>query len=487
MALFDFLFGSKKLPEVHDSEQLRSLLIDAASARDGKRIRALCRAHAGMIYQHFADWRKPPAAIRDDPARMECYVQGLVAVAQFFNDCLGRPELFEQLTGSPESNPLLRWQKALDQARNHMKDLRYREAADQLNNLLIDVRELKGSGADTYLPITYGSLGECYLQGGEAGKAVAPTQRALELCEQQRDAEGVSAYLGNLYEIHRFLGEPELAAGFAGRLADAFAGRSRADDAAWYRKQARLVRAGEPRNRVVAVMAGRRFELDDAPPIKEGRVQFEFERDRISLQPSRVWTQRGEERGRAGRYDDALAAFREAAGADSFDPHPRYLSGLSLLQLERAAEAVEEYRKTEELAPGWFNCRADLWLAEQIALGRLEYRAFLAVYAIEDGGLAPTENMRIADRVLTEYPDLAPVHLFRGKNLAAQGRPTEAEAAYRHGIACAAEPDVRTRLLAELAVSIQPGAEQTRLLEEAMRLNGHLVSAATAALMLRRG
>ena len=41
--------------------------------------------------------------------------------------------------------------------------------------------------------LTHGRLGECYFQGGEAAKAVAPTRHALELCERHGDAEGVKA------------------------------------------------------------------------------------------------------------------------------------------------------------------------------------------------------------------------------------------------------------------------------------------------------
>ena len=49
------------------------------------------------------------------------------------------------------------------------------------------------------------------------------------------------------------------------------------------------------------------------------------------------------------------------------------------------------------------------------------------------------------------------------------------------------EPDIRTRLLVDLAVTLDPGEERTRLLREAAALNGNLVAMATAALCLRQG
>ncbi len=484
MGLFDSLFGGRP-PVVGDPEQLRTLLFDAAAAGDQKRFDALCRANQDAIVRLFPEWQKVPESIRKDPAAVPRFAQGLIAVARHFAERLGRPELLQRLKGTPEDNPLWRWQEALRQTQAMMQELRYQEAAGRLSDLLIDVRELQGSGADAYLPLTYGRLGECYFQAGEAAKAVAPTRQALELCEKHGDVEGVIAYHGNLYEIHRYLGEAGPAAEHAERLAGVMVKAGREDDAAWYRKQAPLVRAGEPLNRVVALVGERRYELDDVPLVKDGRVQFLFERNRVSLQPSRHWTQRGEKHGGAGEYDQALAAFREAARADPYDPHPRFLAGLTLMNLQRAAEAADEYAAAEELAPGWFHCRADLWLAREIALGRLEHRAFLALFVIEDGQFPPEQKVQFADRVLAEIPDFPAIHLHRGRNLAALGRKAEAQEAYRRGLACAAEPDVRTRLLVELAVSHPVGEERTRLLREAVALNGNLVAAATAALCLR--
>src|SRR5262249_56080 len=66
-----------------------------------------------------------------------------------------------------------------------------------------------------------------------------------------------------------------------------------------------VVRAGGPLNGVVAVVDGRRYELDEVGAVRDGRVQFLFERNRITLRPATVLTERGEEQGSAGRYEEA--------------------------------------------------------------------------------------------------------------------------------------------------------------------------------------
>jgi tetratricopeptide (TPR) repeat protein len=230
---------------------------------------------------------------------------------------------------------------------------------------------------------------------------------------------------------------------------------------------------------------GRRYELDEVHQLANQRVQFVFERNRITLRPGVAATERGEQLGSAGRYDEALEAFRTAAQADPFGPHARYQEGLTLLHLRRYAEAVEAYEATEELAPGWFHCRADLWLAQQLALGDLGQETFLALHVLEDGELPPQEKANLAAQALSRAPRLALLHLLHGKSLTQFGRSDEAQAAYRRGLACEPEPDTKTRLLVELGVLVTGPAERVRLLQEAQALGGNLVAAATATLALR--
>src|SRR5262249_44412542 len=230
---------------------------------------------------------------------------------------------------------------------------------------------------------------------------------------------------------------------------------------------ASLVRSGEPKNRVVAVVDGQRYELSNVPPIKDGRLQFVFERDRTTLKPAVVQTQRGEELAKQGKYDEALSLFRSAAQADCYDPHSRYLQGLALLHLERYTEAVECYESVEELAPGWFHCRADLWLAQELAMGRLDHEAFASLMSLEDAPAPPADKLKLAESMLSRVPKLAVLHLQYGRTLARLGRRPDAAAAYHKGLSCGEEPDTKTRLLIELALVSESPAEKTRLLQEA--------------------
>jgi tetratricopeptide (TPR) repeat protein len=484
MGLFDSLFG-KRDPVINNPDELREHLFRAAVARDLGKLDRLCRAHRDTILATFPQWQRVPEAVRADQAAVQRYAEGLIGVAQFFDERLQTPDLIRLLMGAPESNPLVGWQDRLRQARRLMEDARYAEARALLSDLLIDTRNLQGSGADTYLPLTLGQLGECLFQEGQAEKALGPLGQALALCEAHADSEGVIAHLGNLYEAHRYLGQPEPAAARAEQLAAALEAQGRTAEAARYRRQAQIVRAGEPLNRVVAVVDGRRYELDELTDVRDVRVQFVFERNRITLRPAVMWTEQGEQLAGEGKFEEALTAFRAAAAADPFDPHARYQQGFTLLQLERYAEAVASYEATEELAPGWFHCRADLWLARQLAEGAVDRDTFLALYVLEEGPLPPEEKVRLAEECLGRYPDLAPLYLELGRQLARLGSPAEVVAAYRRGLACADEPDVRTRLLVELGVSLSDPPERTALLRQAQELRGNLVAAATATLALK--
>jgi tetratricopeptide (TPR) repeat protein len=484
VGFFDFIFG-RPTPVVADPELLKRLLFDAVKAGDQRKLAGLCRGNEETIRTHFPQWRKVPEPLLGQSAEVQRYVQALLTVAQHFADRLGKPDLLQLLLGNQQSNPLHQWHDRLESARKLMAELRYPEAIQALSDLLIDFRGLQGSGVDRFLPITFGRLGECYFDTGQAEKAIGPFAQALKLCEQHGDTEGIGAYRSNLYEAHRYLEQREAAAQFAERLADFHARQGRDKDAERFRSQASLVRAGEPKNRVVAVVDGHRHELSNVPPIKEGRLQFVFERDRITLRPATVQTQRGEELAKQGKYDEALGLFRAAAQADRFDPHSRYLQGLTLLHLERYTEAVECYESVEELAPGWFRCRADLWLAQELAMGRLDQEVFTSLLLLEDGPAPPAEKLKLAEAMLPRMPKLAVLHLQYGQALARLGRRTDAATAYLKGLSSGDEPDTKTRLLVELALVSDSPTEKIRLLQEARQLNGNLVAAATAAVILR--
>ncbi len=473
-------FGPGEQPP--EPDVLRQALIDAAAQPD--QLEALCRQHRDLIHRHFPAWRQVPAALRDRADDLQRYAQGLLAVAQCFAGKLGEPALLQLLTGPPGSNPVQRWQQELEQARREMSQLCYQEAAQRLTDLAIDVGQLRGTAVDAFLPVILGSLGECYFQLGQMERAIEPTRQALQRVRQGGDVQGVIAYLGNLYEIHRYQGRGQEAAACAEELAELHQQQGRPGEARRYRNQARLVRAGEPLLRVVVDLGGQRYELEEVPGGLSGSVRFLFERNRLTLRPAEVLTQQAEAEASQGRFEAALAGFLEAARADPLAPQPVYEAALTYLYLGRPGDAIEAYDRTEELAPGWFRCRAEGWLARQIVAGRYDLDTFGALRALEEGSFSPQAKWQLVERALAAAPDLAALHHQRGKLLVAQGRNAEAEAAFRRGLECAEEPDITTRLLIDLAGLVEDAGEKRRLYEQARRPDGNLVAAATATVVL---
>src|SRR4051812_11083986 len=125
MSFFDKLFG-RKPPKITTPEELREALFDAAT-KGQRPLEDLCRAHREAILASFAAWTKVPAEVRADPAAVQRYGNGLMAVVRVFDETLGDPSLFNLLAGPPKGNPISVWQDQLGEARKLMDALRYRE------------------------------------------------------------------------------------------------------------------------------------------------------------------------------------------------------------------------------------------------------------------------------------------------------------------------------------------------------------------------
>ena len=486
MGFFNLLFGSRSANSPN-GEQLQEMLFRAVADGNHARLADLCRVHREAIIRQFPDWRTIPPDKRSNRTHIEHHIKSVLAVAQVFAKHLDEPTLLQQLAGEGQSksNPIVKWQDGLRQALDLMEQLKHAEAEGLLGNIIAQLSEVQGSAVDEYLPLAHGYLGQCYFETGNSSDAISEYGRALELCEGAESADGVAAHLSNLYEVHRYRGDTAQAASYATRLAEVLHRMGRSEEAARYRKQASLVVQGEPLNRVVAQVGNRCYELDDVPMPAGETVQLGFERNRITLRPAELLRKFGEYLGSNSRHAEALAAFDKAIDADRFDPHSRYLKGFTLMHLRRYADAVYVYHATEALAPGWYQCRSDLWLAEQMDAGAIGHEVFRALNVLADGPQPASEKVCVAEQLLTDVPDLACVHLLYGQNLAGLGRDQEAREAYREGLRCEPEPDVKTRLLVALGLSTQDRQERGDLLQQAQSLRGNLISAATAMLAMR--
>jgi tetratricopeptide (TPR) repeat protein len=67
-----------------------------------------------------------------------------------------------------------------------------------------------------------------------------------------------------------------------------------------------------------------------------------------------------------GKYKEALECFQKAHQIDVYAPEPMYDEATTLLQLGRYQTALEAYKLTEQLAPGWYKVRLYIWLTEML-------------------------------------------------------------------------------------------------------------------------
>lgn len=484
-SFFTKWFGHKP-PELETADSLQTRLLEAF-ARGDETLGRLCREHTPTIVAEFERWVVVPVEIRSDSAAVQRYVAGLLAIARLLAHDLGEAGPLDRLVAPPAGNPILQWQEGLGEARRLMDELEYSRASGLLEDLVERARGLTGTAVDRYLPITLGSMGECCFQRGDADSAVTPTREALALCELHADHDGIVAYQRNLYEIHRYLGNADAAAVCAEGLAGAFDRASVPHEARWYRKQSQLVRAGEPENRVVVRLGDALYELDELPSdLATGSItlSFEFERNRITLRPAAELTRRAERLGADREYERALQTLRAAAHADVYDPHCHFLEGVTLCHLGRHREAVSSYDACETRAAGWHVCRADRWLAHQIAEGLLEPGAFLALRDLEQCEGPPARRVANAQKALARYPRLPGLYLALGRSLEAADERQAALSAFRSGLEAAPDPDTRTRLLVHLGNGTADKTERLEALTQAVLLKGNLVSAAMAQIAL---
>jgi len=485
MSFLDKLFERfKSKPATSDA--IRQALIDArASGRKGAFAR-LCLKHRETIQRQFAEWSHVPKAIANDPTPVERYADAMITVASFFAEELGERALLESLQQT-ESDPFHGWDDKLGQAFALSNELRYEQASVILTTLAreIEASDAPGTRPGYMLVRAFGLLSVCYFHSGKAEAAVAAGKKALELCEKQNDVEGLLAYIGNLYEAHRYLGDGQTAATLAERLSHHYETAGRTGEAQRFRKLGAIARAGEPLNRVVCQVGEETLELDEVSRAGERRLRFGYARNRIELRPSEELTQQGSKLAGSGDDSEALKFFEKAETADPFNPQPAYERALSLLHLRRYVEAVKAYEKTEALAPGWFNCRSERWLAQELAAGRVPHAAFLALRELEDGSSSPAEKVALGDKILRQGPELALVHLHSGAILVQCGERQRAEGYFRRGLEVAEEADVKTRILVQLAVLLEASVDRRRCFQEAVQLNGNLMAAAQAAVALR--
>lgn len=451
-----------------------------------RRFTGLCRDHVDVVNAAIPRWKKPPAEVSGNPQVLNEYIQTLAGAAEVLRD-LGHPELWKALTGNPEDNPISVWQRKLKEAGSLGDEMRFEDAAELLMNHLIDTRHLRGNAVDQLQAITQGQLGHLRFSAGKVDLAVGHYEQALRLCREQKDVEGIRAYLSNLYESQRYLGNTAFAADYAHELSQASKEAGNHALAKRFSRLNQIVRSGEPLLRVVAHFNGQVCEMDEVELQPTMKLQMHFCRNRPGLPGATKRIQHGKALAGKQQYNDALELFREAAKIDPHEPDAHYQTGMVLCEQRLYPQAIEEYETCDALAPGWYLCRSDLWVARQLALGAMPHEVFLALRFLQDGPPNAKEKMELASRLRSQAGAIPLFALLFGKLLQESGRPGEAVELWRKALEDDSEPDVRTRLLVTFSTLEQDADKRRSLLKEAVELNGNLIAAAGAALSLRFG
>lgn len=480
------------------NDLLLDQLIATVTRGDERELQRLCLEHRGDIERDFRAWKTVPPAWREDRDSLERYVAGLLGIAKFFADGLGRPELLDHLMGRDraegEQSPLERWHEGLESAQSLVDDGKHRQAANVLQAIVDETEGVRGSWVDEYLPVTLGMLGGAYFNAGVVQRASEPTSRALKLCEETGDDDGVVAYLTNLHEIRRYLGEDEDAAVLALSLADKLDAQDKAK-AERMRTRARLIRDGEPLLRVVLLQPDGSSpieldQLDQLQPLEEdddsvlGGLRFAFERNRVTLAVCGDLLATGREHATRGRFEEAILAFEAASQSDRWAPDPPYLRGLALAEMGRFEEALAAYDIVGKLAPGWHRVDEDRALVAQIASGELDADALTIVREIEDGPRTPRAKIAVAKGALERFPEFARIHFALGRAHWSVDEHDEAREAWRRALELADNSSIRTRALAELGATNLNVAEGVHHLHQAIEEDGERVAAAMARVLL---
>lgn len=461
-----------------DPIELRDRLLAAVASGSRKKLRSECRMYKDQVAQHVDVISKLPDDIPKDDGSIDQHVQRLAAIAQCLAKECSAPELWNKLTGVSEDNPFLLWNRWFSELPDRMQRLEYEALIAEAQSFIEKAKSLRGSSARQQETFFFGRLGELLFHSGRIIDSISPFQTALIYCVESNDVEGQIAYLNNLIEAHCYLDDGE-----AVTTAEALLNLMRHNGlpTADIEKRLKRLRNGEPLCRVICVRDGNELELDEIRGVGEGRYQFQFRRNRLPLHKTTTLTAQGNQLASEGKHSDALEKYHEASAVDPYDPDPVYQSGMCLLELGAYAKGREAFEEVERLAPGWFRCRSDCWLADGLDRGIISNEEFLLLRALDDGGLPPQQATALVKEGQKRFPEFAPLYLFLGNFSETED---EAVSAYRKGLELVEEPDLESRLLCALAGRLPvDDLERKQLVERAVGLNGSLVAIATAKLM----
>jgi tetratricopeptide (TPR) repeat protein len=375
----------------------------------------------------------------------------------------------------------------LQEASGSMRTAQFEAALRVFQDILAETNP----NVEKFAASVQGMMGECLFSLARIPESIEVTQKAIALSQADNDDEGVVTALVSLYEAYRYAGQAQEAIKVCEQLSTLFTKLGSATSSANYEKQAKILAKGEPLNRVVAVVDGQNYELDELSSaqvsLKNKSVQFNFLRNRLALPPSKYYCNIAAEQQAKGEYASAAINLRKATALDVYDPEPWYNLGVVLLHQERPDEALVALKKCAELAPGWLDVNHMIWVAQAMNEAKFDLQIFQALYVLEHGRLATPQRIAACEKLLTQgqkYPALM-LHLGMAYQQVS-GKMETAESAFRGGLLLTdnLDDDIKTRLLFNLAVCASSPEEKDKLLHECKSLAGNLTAAAMATATL---
>jgi tetratricopeptide (TPR) repeat protein len=461
-----------------DPVELRDRLIAAAASGSPRKLRAECNLLKDQVARHVDVISRMPDSISRDDGSVDQHVQHLIAIAQCLATECSAPELWTKLSGVSEDNPFVQWNRWFSELPDRMQRLEYEAMIAEAQTFLKKAKTLRGSAAREQEAILFGRLGELLFHSGRVEASLNAFESALEICTSNHDIGGQVAYLNNLIAAHCYLDDGK-AISTTEQLLEFSQQHGLPTETV--QQRLKLLKTGEPLCRVVCVRNGLELELDDIKDVGEGSYQFHFRRNRLSLHKTTTLTALGNQFASDGNHSDALEKYHEASEVDPHDPDPVYQSGMCLLELGAYKEGRAAFECVERLAPGWFRCRSDLWLARGLESGTISEEEFRLLRTLDDGGLPTAQATSLVTQAVERFPDFAPLYLFLGNY---RNADVDAIAAYRRGLELVEEPDLESRLLCALAGRFPADApERKQLVKRAVSIKGSLVAMATAKLI----
>jgi tetratricopeptide (TPR) repeat protein len=126
--------------------------------------------------------------------------------------------------------------------------------------------------------------------------------------------------------------------------------------------------------------------------------------------------------GAASDFARAEASFREAVRLAPEERYPHYELGYTLALVRRHEEALEEFRRTEQLnGGGFFASETEIYVCEQLLSGSIDIKVaelLRSLQAIVDNGDEQSEEaVSLSQKVIELAPGCALGHFHLGKAL----------------------------------------------------------------------